>query len=125
MPSWITIKIPEDLSKEVESFLRTKQGKSLGYPTKTQFFAESIRESLQKHTTKRSVETKVLEEIGMIHREIDGYTSKIDEVQHFVRLQSFILDYLLKEKNVNKTKLSKYALAWKKKHKLKNLEITG
>jgi len=123
MPNWITIKIPEDLSKEADSFLQTKRGKALGYPSKTQFFAESIRESLQKHTTKRE-ETKILEEIGMIHRQIDGYTSKIDEVQHFVRLQSFLLDYAMRE-GFSKEKLRKATLTWKKKHELKNLEITG
>ena len=121
MPSWITIKIPEDLSKEVESFLRTKQGKSLGYPTKTQFFAESIRESLQKHTKKRSVETKVLEEIGMIHREIEGYMSKIDGIEGFVRMQTFLLHHMA-EQDVGSVKLRKAVLAWKKKNKL---EISG
>jgi len=124
MPGWITIKIPSDLSEEVESFLRTKQGKSLGYPSKAQFFAESIRESLQKHTTKRSEETKILEEIGLIHREIDGYTSKIDEVEYFVRMMAFLLNSVMEE-DVGKGKIRKYALAWKKKHKLKNLEIIG
>ena len=121
MPSWITIKIPEDLSKEVESFLRTKQGKSLGFPSKTQFFAESIRESIQKHTTKRGGGTKILEEIGMIHREIEGYMSKIDEVEHFVRMQTFLLHHMM-DQDVGKGRLRKAALAWKKKNKL---EISG
>ena len=117
MPSWITIKIPEDLSKEVESFLRTKQGKSLGFPSKTQFFAESIRESIQKHTTKRGEGTKILEEIGMIHREIEGYVSKIDGIEGFVRMQTFLLHHMA-EQDVGSGKLRKAVLAWKKKNKL-------
>ena len=121
MPSWITIKIPSDLSEEVDSFLRTKRGKALGYPSKTQFFAESIRESLQKHTT-GGEEAKILAEIGMLHMEIDRSTSKIDEIEHFVKMQAFLLQHIM-EKDVSRGKLAKYALAWKKKNKLKNLEI--
>jgi len=121
MHSWITIKVPSDLSEEVESFLRTKQGKSLGYPSKTQFFAESIRESLQKHAKKRDGETKILEEIGMIHREVEGYMSKIDEIEHFVRMQTFLLHHMM-DQDVGKGRLRKAALAWKKKNKL---EISG
>ncbi|MCH7647738.1 MAG: hypothetical protein IIA83_03935 [Thaumarchaeota archaeon] len=117
MPNWITIKIPEDLSKEVDSFLQTKQGKMLGFPSKTQFFAESIRESLQKHTTKRE-ESKVLEEIGLIHRQIDGYTSKIDEIRRFVEMHSFLLHSVMKM-DESKEVLRESLLELEEKQKLK------
>lgn len=71
MEKWVTIKIPTDLLIEVGKFLETR-GKKLGYPSKTQFISEAIRESLNS-TQKTDNNKKILEEIGLINMKMDDF----------------------------------------------------
>ncbi len=84
MEKWVTIKIPTDLLIEVGKFLETK-GKKLGYPSKTQFISEAIRESLN-NTQKMDNNEKILQEIGIINRKFDEITESNQRMMSRIHL---------------------------------------
>ena len=65
MEKWVTIKIPTALLIEVGKFLETR-GKKLGFPTKTQFISEAVREKLNKPS-----EQRLFEELAMMDGRLD------------------------------------------------------
>jgi len=111
MEKWVTIKIPTDLLIEVGKFLETK-GKKLGYPTKTQFISEAIRESLSG-TQKRDYNEKILDEVGIMNRKLDDFYEISRKLPHDVcrLLMMFSEGEKLDSKKI------KVARAWKQKSK--------
>jgi len=111
MEKWVTIKIPTDLLIEVGKFLETK-GKKLGYPTKTQFISEAIRESLSG-TQKMDNSKKILDEVGIMNRKLDDFYEISRKLPHDVCR----LLMMFSEGEKPDSKKIKVARAWKQKSK--------
>jgi len=116
MEKWVTIKIPTDLLIEVGKFLETK-GKKLGYPTKTQFISEAIREALSG-TQKTDNNEKILEEMGIMNRKLDDFY----EISRKLPYDVHRLLMMFSEGERPDSKKIKAVKAWKQKSKKTELE---
>jgi len=111
MEKWVTIKIPTDLLIEVGKFLETR-GKKLGYPSKTQFISEAIRESLN-NAQKTDHNEKILEEMGIMNRKLDDFYEISRKLPYDVHR---LLMMFNEGKNPDLKKI-KAVKAWKQKSK--------
>jgi len=116
MEKWVTIKIPTDLLIEVGKFLETR-GKKLGYPSKTQFISEAIRESLN-NAQKTDHNEKILEEMGIMNRKLDDFYEISRKLPYDVHR---LLMMFNEGKNPDLKKI-KAVKAWKQKSKKTELE---
>jgi len=118
MEKWVTIKIPTDLLIEVGKFLETG-GKKLGYPSKTQFISEAVREKLEKiQSGEEHSEQKILEEIGSMNRKLDDFYEIRRKLPHDI----WRLLMLFNEGKNPGDSMIKAAKAWKQKSKKVNWE---
>jgi len=70
MGEWITTKIPLQLSKQIDGFLKSKEGQMEGYPTKAQFIAESLREKLEKSGSLKPQLDRIERDLEFIQKKI-------------------------------------------------------
>jgi len=116
MEKWVTIKIPTDLLIEVGKFLETR-GKKLGYPSKTQFISEAIRESLN-NAQKTDNNEKILEEMGIMNRKLDDFY----EISRKLPYDVHRLLMMFNEGEKPDSKKIKAVKAWMQKSKKTQLE---
>lgn len=53
MTDWVSTKIPKKMYSKIEEFLESKEGKELGYNSKSDFIVQAARELLEKHDKPR------------------------------------------------------------------------
>ena len=59
--SWTTTSVPADLAQRIESFVSSREGKKLGYTSKTGFIADALREKLDELDGKSKLHQTKLE----------------------------------------------------------------
>jgi len=119
-----TVTIDQVLWYALDEWLKSSKAKKMGYHSKAQFCTEAVRELFEQHSKNKLTEQRILEELGMLHREINSLSSQTSAIEQDLKRQAFML-YSVGKESGGKKKLDKYAIAWKKKNKLKDLEITG
>ncbi|WP_179371017.1 ribbon-helix-helix domain-containing protein [Nitrosopumilus ureiphilus] len=50
MADWSAVRMPKEMSDEIEKFLNTAKAKRSGYTSKTQFVVSAVRELLEKYS---------------------------------------------------------------------------
>lgn len=78
-PSWETIKIPRDMSLEIEKFLTTEYAKKQGFYNKAGFVKEAIRTALNEFYKQPLVHLNVYEDKIRI---IDNQKNRIAEITY-------------------------------------------
>ncbi|MCA9828691.1 MAG: hypothetical protein KC444_09970, partial [Nitrosopumilus sp.] len=69
--SWTTTSVPADLAQRIESFVSSREGKKLGYTSKTGFIADALREKLDELDGKSKLhQTKLENKIDEMNDEI-------------------------------------------------------
>ena len=53
MTDWVSTKIPKKMYDKIEKFLKSNEGKELGYNSKSDFIVQAARELLEKHDKPR------------------------------------------------------------------------
>ena len=84
---WITTSVPADLSDRIENFVNSKEGKKLGFTSKTQFIAHAIRAQLDELGGNSKIQqTKLENKLDIIMEEISKiktsgtYAPKIEKI---------------------------------------------
>ena len=68
---WTTTSVPTDLAERIESFVNSKEGKKLGYTSKTGFIADALREKLDELTGEsKKQQTKLEDKMNEMNNEI-------------------------------------------------------
>jgi len=90
------IKVDQNLWKELDSWIKSKQAKKLGYHSKADFATQAIRELLEKYTTGRNIEKEIFyklerlesdfnaiyrQKLATSHAETESLMKKIEEAK--------------------------------------------
>ncbi|RZD40427.1 MAG: hypothetical protein CXT78_12815 [Thaumarchaeota archaeon] len=80
MGEWITTKIPLELSKHIDSFLNSKEGKI--FPNKMQFISEALRAKLEK-------DSSIKPQLDRLERDLEFLTEKLVYAETREKLEKF------------------------------------
>ncbi len=99
---WTTTSVPTDLAESIESFVNSKEGRKLGYTSKTGFIADALREKLDDLSGESKKQQTKLED------------KMIEMSKDFNEKLEMILDQLqpLKQKIQDKVKKQEEGSAW-------------
>ena len=76
-PDWETLKIPRDLSNDIDDFLETEKAKKRGYYNKASFISDAIRDALEEYQKKPLVHLNTYEDKIRI---LDNQKNRIAEI---------------------------------------------
>lgn len=65
------IKIDQNLWRELDSWLKSKHAKNLGYHSKADFATQAIREFLEKYTSGRNIESEIYDKLSRIESDLN------------------------------------------------------
>lgn len=98
---WTTTSVPTDLAEKIESFVNAKDGKKLGYTSKTGFIADALREKLDELDGKsKKQQTKLENKMSGIQKD---FNIQLDNVAN--RLQKEIMANSLERELVEFSRL--------------------
>lgn len=78
---WTTTSVPIDLAERVESFVNSKEGKKLGYTSKTGFIADAIREKIDElDGNSKKQQDDIKDEIHRLHYVVGNLQNSFDQL---------------------------------------------
>jgi hypothetical protein len=119
MGEWITTKIPLELSKHIDSFLNSEDGKI--FPNKMQFISEALREKLEKNSS-------IKPQLDRLEKNLEFLTEKLvyDEKRKKLENLGYLPPSSIKSENDSLPSPTKQARKIRKeiKNKLKEKSVT-